>query len=177
MALYYSHFWNLHCLVSPHTKAPIKGLYLAPFIKREPRYRTFSIELAPFFKSENISHIFLQLLALWRLKRALVSRPPRNYASSDKDLFSIHAHVPVDTRTLRFRSTVTSEFVSSNFIPPYLRTTEPTSSRQPTVSATTTNSAAPPRSPAQVATDVRSGVGGSSDGQNDTSKVRESVVY
>jgi hypothetical protein len=41
--------------------------------------------------------------------------------------------------------------VSSNSIPPCLRTTEPTSSRHSTVTATTANSAgAPPRSPAPV---------------------------
>jgi hypothetical protein len=54
-------------------------------------------------------------------------------------------------------------FLPSNSIPPYLRTTEPTSSRQPTVSAATANLAeAPPRSPAPVSTastEGRSAVG------------------
>jgi hypothetical protein len=56
-------------------------------------------------------------------------------------------------------------FMPSNSIPHYLRTTEPTSSRQTTVSATTANPAeAPPRSQALVSTEDRSWVGGSSDG-------------
>jgi hypothetical protein len=63
-------------------------------------------------------------------------------------------------------------FACSNSIPPYLRTTESTSSRQPTVSATTANSAeAPPRSPAPMSTEDRSGVGGSSDGQDEQSRI------
>ena len=58
------------------------------------------------------------------------------------------------------------------FDSPYLRTTESTSSRQPTVSATTANSAGdPPRSPASVSTEDRSGVGGSSDGQDEQSRI------
>jgi hypothetical protein len=62
--------------------------------------------------------------------------------------------------------------VSSNSIPPYLRTTAPTSSRQPTVPATTANSAgAPPRFPAPVSTEDRSGVGGSSDGQDEQRQI------
>jgi hypothetical protein len=49
--------------------------------------------------------------------------------------------------------------VSSNSIPPYLRTTEPISFRQPTAPSTTANSAgAPLRSPAPVSTEGRSGV-------------------
>ena len=52
-------------------------------------------------------------------------------------------------------------FVPSNSISPYLRTTEPTCSRQPTVLATTVKSAeAPPRSPAPVSTEGRSGYEG-----------------
>ena len=63
-------------------------------------------------------------------------------------------------------------FACSNSIPPYLRTTESTSSRQPTVSATTASSAeAPPRSPAPMSTEDRSGVGGSSDGQDEQSRI------
>jgi len=62
------------------------------------------------------------------------------------------------------------DHVSSNSNPPYLRTTEPTSSRQPTAPSTTATSAgAPPRSPAPVSTEGRSGVGGSSDGQDEQS--------
>ncbi len=62
--------------------------------------------------------------------------------------------------------------MSSNSIPPYLGTTEPTSSRQPTVSDNTAISAeAPPRSPAPVSTEERSGVGGSSDGQDEQSRI------
>jgi hypothetical protein len=38
-----------------------------PLIKREPRYRLFSIKLAPFSEADEISHILLQPLALWRL--------------------------------------------------------------------------------------------------------------
>jgi hypothetical protein len=72
--------------------------------------RPFSIDLAPFLKSEIISHIFLQPLALWRLKRASVSRLHRNYAASDKDLslasLHISLHTLADTQTLRFRFTV-----------------------------------------------------------------------
>ena len=61
---------------------------------------------------------------------------------------------------------------SSNSIPPYLRTTESTPFRQPTVSATTENLAeAPPRSPAPVSTGGRSGVGRSSDGRNEHSRI------
>jgi len=49
---------------------------------------------------------------------------------------------------------------SSNSIPPYLRTTESTPFRQPTVSAATENLAeTPPRSPAPVSIGGRSGVG------------------
>ena len=63
-------------------------------------------------------------------------------------------------------------FVSSNSIPPYLRTTESTPSRQPKVSATTPNSAgAPPRSPAQVSTEDRSWVGGSPDCPDEQSRI------
>jgi hypothetical protein len=48
----------------------------------------------------------------------------------------------------------------------------PTSSRQPTVPANTANSAgAPPRSPAQVSSEDQSGVGGSSDGQDEQSQI------
>jgi len=62
--------------------------------------------------------------------------------------------------------------VSSNSIPPYLRTTESTPSRQQTVSATTANLAeTPPRSPAPVSTGDRSGVGRSSDGNNEYSRI------
>ncbi len=65
--------------------------------------------------------------------------------------------------------------MSSNSIPAYyLRTTEPTSEscRQPTVSATTANSAgAPPRSPTPVSAEDRSGVGGSSDGQDEQGRI------
>ena len=61
-------------------------------------------------------------------------------------------------------------FAYSNSIPPYLRTTKSTSSRQKTVSATTANlSEAPPRSPAPVSTEDRSGVRGLSDGQDEQS--------
>ena len=63
-------------------------------------------------------------------------------------------------------------FVPSNSISPYLRTTEPTCSRQPTVLATTVKSAeAPPRSPAPVSAEDRSGVGGPSDGQDEQSRI------
>jgi hypothetical protein len=62
--------------------------------------------------------------------------------------------------------------LSSNLIPPYQRTTQTTSSRQPTVPATTATSAgAQPRSPATVPTEGRSGVGGSSDGQDEQSRI------
>jgi hypothetical protein len=62
--------------------------------------------------------------------------------------------------------------VSSNSILPYLGATERTSSRQPTVSSTTANSAeAPLRSPAPVSTQDRSGVGGSSGGQDEQSRI------
>ena len=40
-----------------------------------------------------ISHIFLQPLTHWRMKRASVSRLHRNYAASDKDLSSILTHI------------------------------------------------------------------------------------
>jgi len=54
----------------------------------------------------------------------------------------------------------------------YLRNTESTSSRQPTVPATTANSAGdPPRSPAPVSTEGRSGAGGSSDHQDEQSRI------
>jgi hypothetical protein len=62
--------------------------------------------------------------------------------------------------------------VSSNSIPRYLRTTAPTSSRQPTVPDTTANSAgAPPRFPAPVSTEGRSGVGVSSDSQDEQRQI------
>ena len=63
------------------------------------------------------------------------------------------------------------DHVSSNSIPPCLRTTEPTSFRQQTAPSTTANSAgAPPRSPAPVSTEGRRGVGGSLDGQDEQSR-------
>ena len=67
---------------------------------------------SPFLKSEIISHIFLQPLALWWLKRDSVSRLHRNYAPLTRiSVASLHIslHTLADTRTLRFRFTVTLE--------------------------------------------------------------------
>jgi hypothetical protein len=106
---------------------------------------------------------------------------PSDFGRKGAKFGTMCPQIRIRCRCLRGRIPVPSQLLECSaalpFLdPPYLRTTEPTSSRQPTVPATTATSAgAPPRSPAPVSTEGRSRVGGSSDGQDEQRRIV--VVY
>jgi hypothetical protein len=62
------------------------------------------------------------------------------YIAGERNFFYIYAVIVKQKK----KALLITTHVSSNSIPPYLRTTAPTSSRQPTVPATTANSAGAP---------------------------------